>query len=93
MAIDDANAKGVVIGGKKVHFELISEDDQARSQDGDHRRAKAGGQQCERRDRPSQLGHHDSCCQKYTAITAFRRFRLLQRRSLTPARDSGPRSA
>ena len=29
MAIDDANAKGFVIGGKKVHFELISEDDQA----------------------------------------------------------------
>jgi branched-chain amino acid transport system substrate-binding protein len=28
MAIDDANAKGVVIGGKKVHFELLSEDDQ-----------------------------------------------------------------
>ncbi len=29
MAIEDANAKGVVIGGKKVHFELLSEDDQA----------------------------------------------------------------
>jgi len=29
MAIDDANAKGITIGGKKVHFELISEDDQA----------------------------------------------------------------
>jgi len=29
MAIDDANAKGVVIGGRKVHFELVSEDDQA----------------------------------------------------------------
>lgn len=29
MAIDDANAKGIVIGGKKIHFELISEDDQA----------------------------------------------------------------
>jgi len=28
MAIDDANAKGVTIGGKKVHFELLSEDDQ-----------------------------------------------------------------
>ena len=28
MAIDDANAKGIVIGGKKVHFELLSEDDQ-----------------------------------------------------------------
>ncbi|MFZ5524901.1 MAG: branched-chain amino acid ABC transporter substrate-binding protein [Pseudomonadota bacterium] len=29
MAIDDANAKGIVIGGREVHFELISEDDQA----------------------------------------------------------------
>ncbi len=29
MAIEDANARGVVIGGKKVHFELLSEDDQA----------------------------------------------------------------
>lgn len=28
MAIEDANAKGVSIGGKKVHFELLSEDDQ-----------------------------------------------------------------
>ncbi len=28
MAIDDANAKGVIIGGKKAHFELLSEDDQ-----------------------------------------------------------------
>jgi len=28
MAIEDANAKGVTIGGKKVHFELLSEDDQ-----------------------------------------------------------------
>lgn len=29
MAIDDANARGVEIGGKKVKFELMSEDDQA----------------------------------------------------------------
>src|SRR5574340_774034 len=29
MAIDDANARGIVIGGRKVHFELVSEDDQA----------------------------------------------------------------
>ncbi len=29
MAIEDANAKGIMIGGKKVRFELISEDDQA----------------------------------------------------------------
>jgi branched-chain amino acid transport system substrate-binding protein len=29
MAIDDANAKGIIIGGRKAHFELTSEDDQA----------------------------------------------------------------
>ncbi len=29
MAIADANARGAIIGGKKVHFELLSEDDQA----------------------------------------------------------------
>lgn len=29
MAIEDANAKGIVIGGKKARFELVSEDDQA----------------------------------------------------------------
>ncbi len=29
LAVDDANAKGVTIGGKKIKFELISEDDQA----------------------------------------------------------------
>ncbi len=29
MAIDDANAKGIQIGGRKIHFELVSEDDQA----------------------------------------------------------------
>ncbi len=29
MAIEEANARGLVIGGKKVHFELLSEDDQA----------------------------------------------------------------
>jgi branched-chain amino acid transport system substrate-binding protein len=28
MAIDDANARGVTIGGKKARFELLSEDDQ-----------------------------------------------------------------
>lgn len=28
MAIEDANAKSIMIGGKKAHFELVSEDDQ-----------------------------------------------------------------
>src|SRR2546426_1343740 len=29
LAIEDANAKGVTVGGKKVKFELVAEDDQA----------------------------------------------------------------
>jgi branched-chain amino acid transport system substrate-binding protein len=29
LAIDDANAKGIMIDGKKVKFELVAEDDQA----------------------------------------------------------------
>ncbi|MDP2828773.1 MAG: branched-chain amino acid ABC transporter substrate-binding protein [Sulfuricellaceae bacterium] len=29
LALDDANAKGIVIGGKKIRFEMLSEDDQA----------------------------------------------------------------
>ncbi|WP_239689682.1 branched-chain amino acid ABC transporter substrate-binding protein [Aquitalea pelogenes] len=29
MAIDDINAKGLVVGGQKIRFELVSEDDQA----------------------------------------------------------------
>jgi branched-chain amino acid transport system substrate-binding protein len=29
MAVDEANARGVVLGGQKVKFELVSEDDQA----------------------------------------------------------------
>lgn len=29
LAVDEANAQGIMIGGKKVRFELISEDDQA----------------------------------------------------------------
>ncbi|MDP1679569.1 MAG: ABC transporter substrate-binding protein, partial [Candidatus Nitrotoga sp.] len=29
MAIEDANTRGVIIGGRKARFELISEDDQA----------------------------------------------------------------
>ena len=29
LAIEEANAKGVTIGGKKIKFELVGEDDQA----------------------------------------------------------------
>jgi branched-chain amino acid transport system substrate-binding protein len=29
LAIDDINAKGLLVGGQKIKFELVSEDDQA----------------------------------------------------------------
>ena len=29
LAIEDANTRGIVIGGQKIHFELVGEDDQA----------------------------------------------------------------
>ena len=29
LAIEEANASGIVIGGKKIQFQLLSEDDQA----------------------------------------------------------------
>ncbi len=34
LAIDEANAKGITIGGKKITFELISEDDEAKPDKG-----------------------------------------------------------
>ena len=34
LAIEEANAAGVMIGGKKIHFEMISEDDEGNPQKG-----------------------------------------------------------
>ena len=57
MAIDELNAKGVMIGGKKAKFELMAEDDA-----GDPKQGTAVAQS-QRRDRPPELGDHDSCFQ------------------------------
>ena len=59
MAIDDLNAKGVTIGGKKVKLELVAEDDAGRSEAGHRGRAEAVRRQGRRRGRPPELGHHD----------------------------------
>ena len=40
MAIDEINAEGLTIGGKKIHLELLSEDDQTDPKTARHRRAK-----------------------------------------------------
>ena len=50
MAIDELNAKGVTIGGKKAKFELLAEDG---------RSTETGRQPGQRRHRPPELGHHD----------------------------------
>ena len=59
MAIDDLNAKGVMIGGKKAKFELLAEDDAADPKQGTAVGAEAGRRQGQRRHRPPELGHHD----------------------------------
>ena len=50
MAIEDLNAKGVTIGGKKVKLELVAEDDAADP--------KQGTAAAQKRGRPPELGHH-----------------------------------
>ena len=60
MAIEDLNAKGVVIGGKKVKLELVAEDDAADPKQGAAVATKLCDCQGQRRGRPPELGHHDS---------------------------------
>lgn len=55
LAIDDANAKGVTIGGEKVRFELVSEDDQA-----DPRTATTVAQRLADRGVKAVIGHTTS---------------------------------
>jgi branched-chain amino acid transport system substrate-binding protein len=60
LAIEEYNAKGVTLGGKKVKFDVMAEDDQADPQDRHHRGPAAGGCRREGGDRAPQLGRLDS---------------------------------
>ena len=60
MAIDDLNAKGVMIGGKKAKFELARRRRRRRPEAGHLRRQQARRREGQRRRRPPELGHHDS---------------------------------
>lgn len=57
MAIDELNAKGVTIGGKKVRFELLSEDDAA-----DPKQATAAAQKLVDAKVNGVIGHLNSGC-------------------------------
>ena len=60
LAIDEANAAKIKIGGKAVKFALVAEDDQADPEGRHHGRAEAGRRQGRRRGRPPELRHLDS---------------------------------
>ena len=60
LAIDEANARGVTLDGKKVTFELMGEDDQADPKVGATVAQKTGRRQGRRRGRPPQFRRHHS---------------------------------
>jgi len=60
MAIDDLNAQGVMIGGKKIKFELVAEDDPADPKQGTPVPQKLSQRQSGWRRGPPELWHHDS---------------------------------
>jgi branched-chain amino acid transport system substrate-binding protein len=58
MAIEDLNAQGVTIGGKKIKFELAAEDDAADPKQGTAAAQKAVRRQGRWRGGSPELGHH-----------------------------------
>ena len=87
MAIDELNAKGVTIGGKKVKFELLAEDD-----GGDPKQGTAAAQKLVDSKVAGVVGHLNSGtsipARRSTATRAFRRCRRRRRTRSTPARAS-----
>ena len=59
LAVDEANAKKIKIGGKTVKFELLTEDDQADPKIGPDDRAEVRRRQGRRRRRPPELRRDD----------------------------------
>ena len=93
MAIDDLNAKGVMIGGKKAKFELLAEDDAA-----DPKQGTAVAQKLVDAKVNGVIGHLNSgttipASQDLQRPPAFRRSRRRRPTRSTPARASRPPSA
>lgn len=92
MAIEELNAKGVVIGGKKVHLELVAEDDAS-----DPRQAAAAAQKLVDENVNGVVGHQQSGtsipASRITAMPAFRRYRHLRPIRNTPGRSTRRLSA
>ena len=84
LALDEINAAGVTLGGKKVKFELVSEDDQADPKTATDRGAETGGSARGRRHRPSEFRHQHSRLEdisrrRHSADFAFRHRHCLHR--------------
>ena len=73
LAIEDLNAKGISIGGKKVKFELLAEDDAA-----DPKQGAAAAQKLADQKVSGVVGHLNSGtsipASKFTAMPVFRKF-------------------
>jgi hypothetical protein len=92
MAIDELNAKGVTIGGKKAKFELVAEDDA-----GDPKQGTAVANKLVDAKVNGIIGHLNSGTsiprRRSTATPASRRSRRPRPTRSTPARASRRRSA
>ena len=86
MAIEELNAKGVSIGGKKVKFELLAEDDAA-----DPKQGTAAAQKLVDQNVHGVVGPFP--LPKFTAMLAFRKFHLLPPTQNSPAKATKPPSA
>ena len=93
MAIDELNAKGVTIGGKKVKFELLAEDDAADPKQGTAVAQQARRRQGQRRGRPPELGHLDSGVEDLQRCRHPADLAVGDQSRSTPARASRRRSA
>ena len=79
MALDDANAKGVTVGGKRVKFELVAEDDQ-----GDPRQATVVAQRLVDAGAKGVVGHVTSG----TSIPASRIYEMAGIPMISPSSTS-----
>jgi len=93
LAIEELNAKGVSIGGKKVKFELLAEDDAA-----DPKQGTAAAQKLVDSKVNGVIGHLNSgtsipASRKFTATQAFPKFRPHRPTPSSHAKVTKPPSA
>ncbi len=90
LAIQEANAAGLVIAGEKIRFEMVSEDDEGNPQKGTVVAQKIVDEQV-----AGVIGHLIQVQRfprrRFITMPALHRFRRPQPTSITPTRDTRPR--